>query len=126
MCLDERVEPELRRRTEKLGDQRVVEVAQEQQHRVRAGGAKLGELGARREEALRQQRQLRGRAGRQQIRGRASEAGVHEHGDGRGSGALELVGQESGIRVGPQVACRGRAALDLGDRGQARAGECVA
>ena len=67
--LDERVEPELRRRQEKFGRQRVVEVAQEQQHGVRTGGAQLSELGARRDEALRQQGQLRGRAGRNEIGG---------------------------------------------------------
>ena len=55
----------------------------------------------------------------------AAEALVHEHRDGGRAARAEGGGEGSGVGVGPQVAGRRRAALDLGDRAQARAAEGV-
>src|SRR5439155_4215830 len=104
----------------------VVEVAQQQQDRVRAASFELDQLVGLAEEPFRQERQRRGRTCGPQIVERARESLVHEDGDGRGACALELAGQSSGLRVGTQVAGRGRAPLDLRDRRQTRTGESVA
>ena len=65
-------------------------------------------------------RRGRGAGGAQVVPG-AAEALVDEHGDGGGARALVGRGELGRIRVRADVAERGRAALDLGDRGRARA-----
>ena len=63
-----------------------------------------------------------------QVVQRAAEALVDEHRHRRCAGACELRGELRRVGVGPQVAGRRRAPLDLGDRAEAagRRRECVA
>ena len=116
--LDERVHPELARVGLQPPRLVVVEVAEQQEDGVGAGSPELRQLVLRREEALGEQRQ-RGRGTRgAKIGDRAAEALVDEHRDGRCAGRLEAAASTRGIGVRPQVAGRGRPALDLGDRGE--------
>ena len=100
---------------------RVVEVAEQQQHGVGAGLLRRAQVLGRREEALGEQRQARGCARGAQVVPRAAEALVDEDRDRRGAGALVGGGELGRIGVRAEVAERGRAALDLGDRGRAPA-----
>ena len=118
--LDERVEPELvgarqqlarraRRRGRAAG-------AARRRRRPRAARAQLV-LG--REESLREQRQRRSprarRAGRRQVPPKRSSTSIET----AAAPARSYAARERGrVGVGPQVAGRRRAALDLGDRGE--------
>ena len=77
--LDERVEAERVRATQQRTHLHVVEIAQEQEHRVRPGRSRGLEIVRRREEALGEQGQRRGSARGAQIVPRAAEALVDEH-----------------------------------------------
>ena len=120
--LDERVEAELCRVCEQVRGRRVVEVAQDEKDSVGACLAQLAQLLLRREEALAEQRQRRSR--------RARRAGRRSCPPKRSSTSTEIAaapacaycgGELAGSASGAQVAGRRRAALDLGDRAQARA-----
>ena len=79
--LDQRIEAELGRCGEQPAHALVVEVAQEQQHGVRAEPPQLLELRALGEEALGEQGQVSGGSRRKEIRRRSPEAFVYQDGD---------------------------------------------
>jgi hypothetical protein len=124
--LDERVELELAGGRHQLLHPRVVEIAQQQQHRIGAEVSQLLQLGALGEKPLCEQGHAAGRARGSEISGAPSEALIDQDRDGRRARALERRSQRCGIRVGTQLARGGRAALDLGDRLQAVLGKRVA
>ena len=103
----------------------VVEVAEEEQHRVCARFPGRAQVLLGREEALREQRQPDARARRPQIVPVAAEALVDEDGDGGCARALVVGSERSGLGIRTDVAERGRAPLELGDRAEAGLGERV-
>ena len=116
--LDERVHPELPGVGLQPARLVVAEVAEKQEDGIGSGLPELRQLVLGGEEALGEQRQ-RGRCPRgAKIGDRAGEPIVDENRDGGCAGRLERRRQPGGIGVRPQVACRRRPALDLGDRGQ--------
>ena len=123
--LDERLQPQLAGAAQQPCRRGVVEVAQQEQHGVGARLARRAQVLLRREEALREQRQPRGRARRAQVVPRAAEAVVDEHRDGRGARPLVRGCEPRGVGVRPDVAERRRPPLDLGDGAEPRAGERI-
>ena len=126
MRLDEGVHAELVRVLEQLGDSRVGEVTQQEEHGVGTGDLELQQLQLLAEESLRQQRHRGCGARGLEVRERAAEALVDEDRDGRRARVRELQCKPRRIRVRPEIARRRRAALHLGDRAEAGDGECVA
>ena len=124
--LDERVEPERRGGAHELCGARVVEVAEQDERRVGSRLSETPQVVLLAEEALAEERCVGGRAGRAEVVERAAEALVDEDGERCRAGRREARGERGGIGVGPQVADRGRAPLDLRDPGEAGAGERVA
>ena len=122
---DERVEAELARQAEQHPHLSVVEVAEQQQHGVGARLLRGAQVLLGREEALGEQGDAGRRAGGPQIVPVAAEELVHEHRDGGCAGAGVRGRELSGIGVRADVAERGRAPLDLGDRAEPGAGERV-
>ena len=123
--LDERVDAERARLAHQPHAGHVVEVAQQKQRGV---GARLGrgaQVLGRAEEALRDQRQRGRRARRAKVVPGAAEAVVDEH--RHRPRAVLLVGARDRDHVpsGPQVAGRGRAPLELGNRSEPRCRERV-
>ena len=88
VSLHERVEAELFGDSQQSRGRRVVEVAQDEERRVRAGLPHLAQLLLRREEALREQRHASGRPCSAKVVERARERGVDEDGDGARSTRL--------------------------------------
>ncbi len=107
------------RRSEQLPGCAVVEVAQEQEHGVGARRAHLLELRPGGEEPLGEQRHSRRRSRLPQVLSRPAEALVDEDRDSSRTGALERLRQDGRLGVGPQVTGGRRAALHLGDSGEA-------
>ena len=103
----------------------VVEVAQQEQHRVGARLLRRAQVLVGREEALGEERRRRRGAGGAEVVPGAAEALVDEHGDRSRAGAGVGGGDHGRVGIGTQVAGRGRAALDLGDRAEAGPGERV-
>ena len=122
--LDERVEPELSRVGVQRGRTLVVEVAQEQEHGVRAGELRLEQLQLLGEEALREQRHVRRGPRRLHVRERAAEALVDEDRDCGRARALERNGELDRVGARAQVSGGRRAPLHLGDRTET--GRCAA
>ncbi len=114
--LDERVETELFRVRLQRGRTLVVEVAQEQEHRVRAGELRLEQLQLLGEEALREQRHVRCRPCGLHVRERAAEALVDEDRHGCRARALERDGELDRVGARAQISRGRRAPLHLGDR----------
>ena len=104
------------------GAPRIVEIAEQEEYSIGAGVARRPQIAGVGEEALREQRQRGGRACRAQVVPRSAETRVYEHGHGCCAGRLvdAPIGR---VCVRPQVSCRGRAALELGDCRQARSGQ---
>ena len=125
VCLDERVEPEVAGDPHQRADRVVVEVSEQEQDCVGAGLLRGPEVLLGREEALREQGHAGARARRAEVVPGAAEALVDEDGDRGCAGRCVVVRDPGGVGVGADVAERGRAALDLGDRSEAGAGECV-
>ena len=124
--LDERVEPDRPCVGHERGGPPVVEVAQDQKRCVGARVLQVVELRLGREEPLGQERQPGGGARSTKVVDGAREALVDEDRDGCRAGLLELRRQPGRIRVGPEVARRGRSPLDLGDCRQPAPRERVA
>src|SRR5919204_192528 len=124
--LDERFEPELARVRQQRRGALVVDLAQQDKGRIRAGELHLEEIELFGEESLCQQRRGCRRPRGLQIVERAPEALVDEHGDRGRARIRELCGQPGRIRVGTQVARRGRAPLHFRDRGETGCGKSVA
>src|SRR5207248_5219429 len=123
--LHERVESELVRSAHEPGRRRVVEVAEDEECGIRSRLPQLAQVLLRREETLREQRQVGRRPRRAQVVERARERGVHE--DRNGPCASGLVSRDDLLdpRSGADVTGRRRAALELGDRTEAGSGERV-
>ena len=125
VSLDERVETELVSGEHELRGRRVVEVAEDEERGVGARLPYVAEVLLGREEALGEQRQADTRARRTQVVERAGERVVDEHRDGARSSGLVRGHDVLHPRAGTDVAGRGRAAFELGDRAEARGRECV-
>ena len=122
--LDERVEVELARLGEKLGELVGLERRDDQQHRVGAGDAASYELVAVDDEVLAQDRERRSPRARRAGR-RATRRSVLLGEDRERGRAAALVGADDPATVAPAriSPARRRAALELGDHGGARARE---
>ena len=91
--LHERLDSELVRIGHQGGGTLVVQVAKEDEHRVRSCDLRLQEIQLLGEKALREERRRRRRARGSQVVERAAEPLVHEDRDGCSAGFLELRGQ---------------------------------
>ena len=124
--LDERVEADGGGGGHQSRAGRVVEVAQDEQNRVGAGLDRRAQVVVRREEALREERELRPRPGGAEIVPAPAEALlVDQHRHRSRAGALVAGGESCRVGVRAEVAERGRAALHLGDRLQPRCRERI-
>jgi hypothetical protein len=101
----------------------VVQVAKQQENRVRPRPSQLVELPLGGEEALRKQRDVRRRTRGGEIRDLPTELLVDQDGESRRAGALERRRELARVGVRAQIARRRGAAFDLRDRGEARSGE---
>ena len=124
--LHERVHPQVLRASLQTAYRRVVEIAKQQQDGICARRAERDQVVLRREEPLGEQGHAGSHTRRSQVGDAAAEALVHEHRDGSRAGALERRRQLPGIRIEPEVACRRRSPLDLGDPGESALGKCFA
>ena len=116
--LDERVEPEPLGVGHQRRGRRVVEVAEDEERGVGAGFAHLAQMLGRREEALREERDVGHGPGGAEVVERAGEALVDEHRDRARAGARVRRDDVLDARVRTDVAHRRRAPLELGDRAE--------
>ena len=121
--LDEQVEAELLSPGEHQARLLVAQVAEQEQRCVGPGDAGLEEVALVVEEALGEQRNRRCRPRGGEIVETASEALVHQDRDGRRPALLERRRERGGVGIGPQVAGRRRAPLDLRDRAETVLGQ---
>jgi hypothetical protein len=126
MRFDEGVQTELLGCLRELVNLGVAEVAEQQKHGVRAGGAHVLQLLARAEEPLGEERERRCSPRGPLVGERPAEALVHQDRDRRGTTGRERPGKSRRIGIGPKIARRRRAALHLGDRREPRRRERVA
>ncbi len=124
--LDQRIQSQLGAVGAQARHLLIGEIAQDQQEGVGASTCQLADLSLLAEEALADQRRAGRRAGCAQVVDRTGEALVHQHRDRRRARLGEVLRQSGRIGVRAQLAGRGRLSLDLGDRLQARSGECFA